>query len=351
MKKTPALLALISLACPMTVKADKFILKDGTTLDATITSETPDSYLLEVQVTKSIRDERKVAKADVVKVERDQPDLKAFEAIVKLVPTPDLLTDEEYGVRINAVQKFLKDFPTGSKTKEAKAMLATLKTESGQVAAGGVKLNGAMISPADYQLNAYDLDARVEEARIRNLVTRGESLAALRAFSDFCRNFQSTSSYDSLSPLMIQVIKNHVAEAKDLLLSLDTRLKKRAAGLEQMSSEDRKITDNAIKEEDVAIEARLKAEKDAKINWVTVGPYSKATLEETVRYGDAEIIRLSNIKVAVGQDGGRAWREASAVIRGGGSSNAISTAISTARNVGVSPKYMAMLEEAAKGKK
>ena len=351
MKKTPAFLALISLAIPMTARADTFVLKDGSTLDATITSETPEAYLLEVQVSKSIRDERKIAKAEVVKVVREQPDMKAFEAIAKLVPTPDLLTDEEYGARINAVQKFLKDFPTASMSKEAKAMLSTLKTESGQVASGGIKVNGAIVSPADYQLNAYDLDARVEEARIRGLVTRGESLTALRAYSDFCRNFQSTSSFGSLNPLMLQVMKNHVAEAKEALLSLDARLKKRAVGLEQMSSEDRRISDSAIKEEDAANEARFKAEKDGKLDWVTTSPYNKSSLEETVRFGDAEVTRLSNIKQTVGQDGGRAWREAWAVIRNGGSSAAISAAISNARNVGVSAKYMAMLDDAAKGKK
>lgn len=351
MKKTPALLALISLAVPLTAKADKFILKDGTSLEATITSETPDAYVLEVQVTKSIRDERKVAKADVVKVERDQPDLKAYEAIAKMVPTPDLLTDQEYGVRINAVQKFLKDFPTGAKAKDAKAMLATLKSESGQVASGGVKFNGVIISPADYQLNVYDLDAHVEEARIRNLVTRGESLAALRAFSGFCVNFQSTSSFGSLLPLMMQVIKNHVAEAKESLLSFDARIKKRAVGLEQMSSEDRRSTDSAIKEEDAANEARFKAEKDAKVEWVTISPYNKSTLDETVRFGDAEISRLSNIKITVGQDGGKAWREAWTIIKNGGSSTAISTAVTAARSAGVSPKYLAMLDEAAKAKK
>lgn len=351
MKKTPALLALMSLAIPMTATADRFILKDGTTLEASITRETPDSYVLEVQVTKSIRDERTIAKSDVVKIEREEPDLKAFETIAKMVPTPDLLTDEEYGVRINAVQKFIKDFPTSSKIKEAKVMVSTLKSESGQIASGGIKLNGAVTSPADYQLNAYDLDARVEEARIRTLVNRGESLAALRAYSEFCRNFQSTSSFGSLNPLMMQVIKNHVAEAKDALLTLDARLKKRAAGLVQMSSEDRRITDSAIKEEDAANEARFKAEKDAKLDWVTISPYSKSTLEETVRFGDAEISRLSNIKVAVGQDGGRAWREAWAIIRNGGTPVAISAAITQARSLGVSSKYMAMLDEAAKGRK
>ncbi|MES2659335.1 MAG: PTPDL family protein [Verrucomicrobiota bacterium] len=347
MKSNSAILVLISLAATLPARADKFTLKDGSVLEATIASETADSYVLEVQVTKSIRDERTIAKADVAKVEREQPDLKAYEAIAKLVPTPDLLSDEEYGTRINAVQKFLKDHPASPHAKDAKAMLATLKTESAQVASGGIKL-GAMISPAEYKLNAYDLDARVQEAKIRNLVTQDEPLAALRAYSDFSRDFTGTNSFAALAPLMQQVMKNQVAEAEESLLTLDARLKKRAAGLGQMSSEDRRITENAIKEEDASIEARYKSEKAANLGWVTPSPYNKASLEETVRFGEAEITRLAAIKLTLGQDAGKAWREAWAVIHNSKNAAAVTTAITAARTLGVSAKYLAMLEEAAK---
>ncbi len=351
MIKNLPLLALASLVIPLPALADTFTLKDGSTLEAAILSETADSYILEVQITKSIKDERKIAKTDVVKISRVQPDSKAWEAIAKLIPTPDLLTDEEYGARIIAVEKFLKDHPTSDKVKEAKAMLATLKAESTAVASGGVKVKGAIVSPADYQLNAYDLDARVKEAKIRTLVNQGQQLPALREFSSFCTDFQNTTSFASLAPLIVQVIKSQVAEAEQLLLTLDARSKKRMAGLDQMAAEDRKISENAIKEEDAAIEARLKLEKTGAKNWVTPSAYNKASLEETVSFGKTELTRIAAVKVALGQDAGKAWRDAFAVIRNGGSGPAIATAVSTARTAGVSPRYLAMLEEASKGRK
>lgn len=350
MTKNSTLLTLVSLALALPSAADTFTLKDGSTLEAVIVSEAGDSYVLEVQVTKSIKDERKIAKADVVKIDRAQPDLKAWEAIAKLVPTPDLLTDSEYGVRILAVDKFIKDYPASTKIKEAKAMLATLKSESTAVASGGIKVKGALISPADYQLNTYDLDARVQEAKIRTLVNQGQMLTALREFTSFSANFQSTTSFGALVPLMVQVIKSHVEEAEQLLTTFDARSKKRMSGLEQMTAEDRKISENAIKEEDAAFEVRFKAEKDAR-NWVTPSPFNKASLEDTIQFGKAEITRISAVKTTLGNDGGKAWRDARAIIQNGGSAAAISSAIAAAKTAGVSPKYIAMLEEAGKIKK
>lgn len=351
MIKNAPLLALASLAISLPAMADTFTLKDGTTLEAAIISETVDSYKLEVQITKSIKDERTIPKADVVKITRLQPDAKAWEAIAKLIPTPDLLTDEEYGARIIAVEKFLKDHPTSDKATEAKAMLATLKAESTIIASGGVKVKGVIVSPNDYPHNAYDLDARVKEAKIRALVNQGQPLTALREFTVFSADFQNTTSFAALAPLMVQVIKAHMAESEQLLLTLDARSKKRIAGLAQMSPDDRKISENAIKEEDAAIEARLKAEKTGLKNWVTPSPYNKGSLEETVSFGKAELTRIAAVKTALGQDAGKAWRDAWAVIRHGGAPAAIATAVTAARTAGVSPKYLAMLEEASKGKK
>jgi len=348
MKYNPTLIALFSLAILLPATADTFTLNDGSTVEGTIIKEDADSYLIEVQVTSSIKDERKVAKADVAKVARERPDEKAFEKIEKFVPTPDLLTDAGYGERISAVEKFIKDFPSSKHLDKAKAMLATLKSEAPLVASGGVKINGGIISPENYQQNTFYLDARVEEAKINLLVAERQYLAALRAFSDFSTNFKGTTSLAALTPVMQRLMANQVAEAKQLLATFDDRVKKRDIGLERMAADDRRITENAIKEEDKAIEARFKAEKAAHIIWVVPSPFNKSTLDEIVRSGEAEIKRLETSSTVLGNDSGKLWREAMSLIKNGGSANDISAAIAAARDAGVSAKYMTMLEEAAK---
>lgn len=351
MKTKSSLAALCLLSITLPSHADTFMMKDGTTLEAKVISETADAYQLEVQVTKSIKDERRVLKADVAKKSADQPDLKAFEAIAKLAPTPDLMSADDYLVQIAAVEKFLKEYRASNKTKEAKAILETLKAESAQVTAGGIKYNGKIVSPADFKANAYDLDARVEEAKIHRLVDSNEYLAALRAFVDFDRDYRTTLSYGALSTIIKQVIQNQVAEAKQSLAGYDARIKAREVGLQQMAADDRKISENAIKAETVELDKRYKAEKDAKQVWVTTSPFNKASLEDTVKTGETELVRLAAVKTALGVDGGKAYRDLYTAVHSGANAAAVSTAITAAKTALVPPRYLAPLEAAAKGRK
>ncbi len=349
MKRKPIILGIISLAIALPATADTFTLKDGSTVEGTVLSEAGDSYLVEVQVTKSIKDERTIAKADVAKVVRERKDQTAFEAIAKLVPTPDLLTDEEYGQRISAANKFIKDFSDSTKKADVEKILATLKQESAQIASGGVKMNGTIITPEEYKLNAYELDAKVQEARIRNMVQAGQYLGALRAYSEYAVKFKGTTSLAVLTPVMRQVAKRQVAEAKQLLATYPERLKKRQVGLERMSPDDRRITENAIKDEDAAIEARLKVEKDAKITWVTFSPFNKSSLDEIVRAGESESRLMDSVTIpAPGQDSGKLWRDAMALIRNGSPAAEVTAAITATRSAGVPPDYITILEDAAK---
>lgn len=349
MKSYQALAAFSFFTASLPSFGDTFTLKDGSTLEGTIISQNAESYVLDVQVTKSIKDSRTVAKADVVKIQREEADQKAFEEVTAQIPAPDFLTADEYVTRIATVERFLKQFPKSDHAKKAKEILETLKLESAAVAAGGVKMNGELISASDYKANAYDLDARLQEAKIRRLIQDGNLLAALRAFSSFDQTFRTTLSHGALLPLIRQVIQSQVAEAKQSLQSLDERLKNRQLGLERMSSKDRPVTEAAIREEDAAMDARFKAEKDAKTTWVTTSPFNKASLEETVRFGEAELVRLNAIQTKLGVDGGKAFRDAYSAVQQGKNLAAVSAAIAAAKTALVAPSYLAPLEEAAKG--
>lgn len=346
--KTHSAAAFCLLAGSFSSLADIFTLKDGSTVEGKILHEDATSYVLEIQVTKSIKDERTVAKAEIAKIVREQLDMTAFAALQKLVPTPDFLTADEYLQKISAVNQFLKTYPASSKTREAKVILETLKSEAAEVNAGGVKTNGEMITPAAYKANAYELDARVQEARIRNLVAERQTLAALRVFSEFDNDFRTTLSYGTLAPLMKQLAQAEVEEARQQLLTLDSRLKERQVGLDRMTHEDRPVTERAIKEQDEAIEARFNAEKDAKISWVTTSPFHKPSLEETVRFGDAELARLASVTTVLGVDGGRVYREAWSAIHSGADASSVSTAIAAARTASIPPRYLEVLDTAAK---
>ena len=305
------------------------------------------SYVVEVNITKSIKDERVLAKADVAKIEREQLDLTAFEAIAKLTPVPDLLTEEEYAQRIKTVEKFLTDHRGSSKSKEAKAILAALKSEANEILAGGIKMNGKIVPPAEYRANAYDIDARIQEAKIRAAVKDMQYLRALRAFSEFDRDFRNTTTRAALVPFISQVMTTYMAEIGQSLATFDARVKEREVGLQRMPTADRRATETAIREETAELEKRFKAEKDAKLGWVTTHPFFKPSLEETIAFGKLELTRLSAAKSAAAVDGGKAFRDALSLIQGKGDKNTVTSAITAAKTAMVAPRYIAILESAA----
>lgn len=328
--------------------ADTFTLKDGTVLEGRILRQDATSYHVEVNVTKTIKDERIIPKADVVKIVELKPDLVAFEEIAKLVPAPDLLTVDDYGTRIQAVEKFLKTHVGSTKTSQAKEILSKLKSEANEVLAGGIKMYGRIVPPADYRSNLYDIDSRILETRIKAQAKAGQTLQALRTFSEMERDFRNTNAYVEMIPFMEQVINVHLSQVNQMLSTYEARVKDRALGLERMSQADRRITENAIREELANFETQFKSEKDSKIGWVTPRPYFKPSLDETITFGKQELTRLAAAKNAPVIDGGKIYRDTLNLILSKGEGTAVTTALASARTAGLAPRYLAKLEEAAR---
>lgn len=327
--------------------ADTFLMKDGTELKGRVLEQDATSYVLEIQFTRGIKDERVVAKADVISIVKEKPDVAAFELISELFPIPDALTVVQYDQKIRAVQKFLTEHPGSSNAKVAKDMLAALKSEANEILSGAVKLDGKIIPPSEYRANAYDIDARIGAASIKRLIDDARYLEALREFSKFERDFRYTTSYDGLIPLIKQVISVYTAGIRQSLADYDVRIKDRETGLEQMAVTDRIKSINAISEETAALENRYLAQKAAKIGWVTPHLFHKASLVTTLAYGKKELTRLETAKKPVVGDGGKAYRDALLLIEGGANKAEAATAIAAAKTAGVPHRYLENLQAAA----
>lgn len=328
-------------------KADIFTLKDGNAVEGAILREDDTAYVIEVQVTKSIKDERVVAKADVVKVEGEKKDLTAFESISAFIPVPDVLSANDYAARIQSVEKFIKQHPDSSKLKQAQAILSVLKNEANVVLAGGLKHRGKIIQASEYQANMLDVDAGIREDEIRALLKDGKHLMALRAFAAFDRDFFNTTARAALLPDIIKTIKAYLAQTAQSLAGYDALMKEREVGLQRMQIELRRQTQAALDEEAAAFDKRLKAEKDAKIGWVTTHPSYKPSLDETMSFGKQELTRLTANRTLPAVDAGTAFREALRKIRSRSEDSSKNSVISEAKSAMVSDKYLAILQAAA----
>ena len=353
MKSYPLTTFLCLLALAIPSAADTFIMKDGSKLQGRIVSEDATTYLLEVEFRKSIKDERKVAKADVVRIDREKPVQDDFKAIGALLPVPDLTPAAEYAKRMRTVEKYLAEHRMTAKFKDAEAILATLKAEASDIQAGAIKLNGKIIPLAEYRTNQYDIDARIQELKIRKLVKDAHYLPALRAFDNFQKDFANTLACHDLLPLISQVVTSYVADTASILATYDARIKNRKLGLDRMTAADRRITEAALSAEAAELEKRLKTEKDAKVSWVTLHPFCKPALEDTVTFGKQEQVRLATLMKTPVVDGGKAFRDAMSLIQGKGDSaeakTAITAAIAACKTALVPQRYITALEASVPG--
>lgn len=347
MKRYPSLSILLIAGLMPLACADTLQLKDGTKLEGKILKEDPQSYLVEVMVTKSIKEEKTIAKTDVVKIDRVKPEEIAFAALSKLAPAPDLLGAGEYQVRISKLEKFLKEFPTGTTAAKAKAMIDELAKEQAAVAEGGVKLNGTIIPAAERDANKVELSARAAELAIRAHVQASEWLPALRKFSEFERDYSTTLPFKESLPVVKQAIEAYRSQVNEAIASLPKRLEDRKVGLERMTSEVRNGSMRAIEEQNAAVEKRYADEKKAGVKWVTPDLFHKASLDDASRFADQELKRLQTLKTDAKIDAGKAWRDAWAAVHGS-DAKAVTTAMTDVKAAKIAPELVAELETIAK---
>lgn len=328
--------------------ADIFHLKDGRVLEATILEEREDSYLLEVQVTRSIKDEVTVAKDDVLSIEREEPDASAFANIRDLTPTPDLLTQNEYTGRIETIREFIENFPDSEHIAEARDSLDTHLTELETIEAGGIKFDGELICRDERLENAYYIDSRIAETSIRRLIQESALRQALRQFNEFEQDFTGSEAWHALLPLMQQVATSHQTSARGMLDDYDDLIAMQEVGLGRMGHEERHNTMRAINERDHSLRNRHQREREDQETWLSLHPYYKPALEETVRVAEREIRRLEAAASQSLQDPtpSQLWRDAIAAIQSGDES-AANAAIAAARSGRMSATYISRLEKLA----
>lgn len=297
--------------------ADIIVLKSGEKLSGEILREVDGKYVVEVRVSASIKDEKIIPRADVTRIEKEAEDEKAFRSIADLVPAPDLLSLENYVVRIEKLESFLKNHPNSVRAKQVKQMLDTLGVEHDLVMAGGFKLGNELVTSEDYSADALAHDSRIAEKKIRDAVARGDFLAALRMHDEYELNFGVSERSADLSALIVQVMGAYQSKVAESLASLESRLQEREDGLMRMSPEDKLKSERAIREETEALQKRFADEKAARVKWITPDAFVKESMTETLRLITLETARLERKSVDPGDSLAEIYRDSWEKLSGG----------------------------------
>ena len=176
--------------------ADTIILKNGTRYQGRVLKDEGDSYLLEIQVTRSIKDERRVLKADIEKIEKSNPIAEDFKPLAKLGDTPDLLDKAGYQTRIDRLDKFLaiKEYKFSKQYKAARKIADRLKAERKVIVGGGMKINGRLITASQRKADAVAIDSEILFAKMYKAAASGRFLSALRTFDSIEKRFPQTAT-------------------------------------------------------------------------------------------------------------------------------------------------------------
>ncbi len=335
-------------ALAFTCAADTIEMKDGTTYEGSILKQEGDDYIVEVQVTKTIRDERRIPRADVARIVAERKDETEFEELAKLTPAPDLLTEGEYDARIDLVEKFLRKYPTSKRKAEANSILSELASEREAITKGGIKFDGKLIAAPERNPEAYALDARIAAAKTQRHGDAGEILLALRAWSALEKEFLGSSAYLETIPYAVKLMRSHLATVTNALNGFDARVRERESGLSRMAAADRTRSKEAIDDELASYQRRVDTERAAGIKWLSLDPYVKQPLEDTRRSLESEIRRLENLQETSLPKIEAAYTQAwAAVTKEGATQQEVDSAMSQARGTQVPQAYLDILAENA----
>ena len=329
------------------MQADKITLKDGKVIEGEVISETDTEYVVSVAYSKSIRTRKTFKKSEIADIQKEAPDLKPYEALKDVLPTPDRLSIVGYEQLIESrVKPFLKSFPNSKYTLEVKKTLATLESELARAKAGDVKLDGEWIDAAEWNANALELDAQVLVKRMKALAARKSYRSALLIYDKINTEFNSADAANDASQAALQFLPKYSAQIKKLEAEAPAKLEKRDKALKAMTARDSSRMKKAYDEIEAKHQAALAKAKESRTKWLPVSEFDSRTLQTLARNIDAEInnIQRGGIKTSNQTSTSAVYRNAWEAA-GKGNTNEVKRLQSTLRSRKVDNKYLQLISE------
>jgi hypothetical protein len=284
------------LCLPLAIYGTEAIeLQDGTKIAGRILSVTPESVVMDVQTSPTIREQKSYPRSDVAKIRRASQDDIAFEEVAAIVIPPTADDPAVYDALLGEkVRPFMKNYPYSKHMPEARKLAAALEAERDRVAAGETKVDGEWMAADASPADRAELGGRVQLAKMK---AAEDPVAGLMAFEVLEKNGSTSSSYPESVTVALELVEKlrpNIARAK---ADLERRTSEQEQGLELAGEDSRLLMEQGIAQEKAAIQARLDRAKQSGSKWMPVLPDAQ-TLDALSRLADAEQARLSRIDVA-----------------------------------------------------
>ena len=275
---------------------------------------TPESIIIEVQSTPTIREEKTYPRADVAKFQRSTQDDLAFEEITRTPLPPTADSQDVFDAQLGkAVRKFIEDYPYSKHVGAARKLAADIDAERARIQGGEVKIDGEWIAASEWQSDNGELAARLLLSKMKQ---EKDPIEVLRSFAVIEKTRNTTSSYPEAIRLAIAQIDSLRTQIPKMRTDLDLRQQQQEQGL-ALASEDRRILlQQGIEQERASNQAAIEAARASGSKWPPLVADKKA-LEDLERVADAERTRLAALDTGGMDDAIAATREAEAQIAAG----------------------------------
>lgn len=176
-----------------TAFADIVFLKNGEKVEGKILRETDQQLVMEVKVTATIMDERVIAKTEVERVEKINPETEAYRAILNLQPPASSMASAQYDVPIQALQSYIRQYPNSVHTPDAQKTLKDFQADKQRVDAGEVKLQGQWLSKEEVEKEKVQIGGRIAFEYMKAQSAAGDHIGALNTFVTLEKNYSGAA--------------------------------------------------------------------------------------------------------------------------------------------------------------
>jgi hypothetical protein len=278
--------------------ADTITLKTGEKVEGKIVAETDAELTVEVKISAAVTDETKILKANVAKIEKEQPDELAWPALKNLKPGVNSLAAEQYDAAIRPLQAFVNEYPKSAHAAEASQLLAIFAGEKERVEGGEVRLGEKWLSKEEVDKERYQISGLLYFQNMRAQRAAGDFSGTLNSFDVIEKNFNGAKIYPEAVEVARETLTTLKAGVEQAQQTFKTKKAEFEAGV-AASSEVQKPSLLAARQRELTQgEAALAAAEKAKIKWPLLVVRSDKNLDAFAKKIPTELNRLKGIDVA-----------------------------------------------------
>ncbi|MDB6173255.1 MAG: hypothetical protein JWL59_2566 [Chthoniobacteraceae bacterium] len=299
MRKTGILLltAFALATLPQKGFADSVTLKSGEKLEGKITKETDTEITLEQKISAGITDSRVVLKAEVAKVDKEQPDEATWQTLKNSKLGANSLPPATYEGVLRSIEGFKSAFPASTHLADAQKIASDFEQEKKRVDAGEVKLNGAWLSKEDAEKERYQISALLAFNYMKDQSTGGDLVGALNTFDAIEKQFPGARIWPDAVELARRIATSLKAEVERRQPMVATEVADRAKGLQLASITQRAEMEAAVKRDAAAADAALAAAEKRGLRWPPLLVHEPKSLNALQGKLASELPRLNTIDI------------------------------------------------------